>query len=381
MLSSFGADLGLDPGTANTVVYAQGRGIVVQEPSGVALSGGRRRVLAVGREAQRMVGRTPRNITTVRPVRAGAVADLEVAHSMMRSFLGAACSLRGWIRPHLVMAVSVGATEVERRAVRDVALRAGARSTLLVEEPLAAAIGAGLPIEDPYGCMIVDIGGGTTEVAVTSLGGVVARTALRVAGDDMDEAIMEHVRWNHGLIIGQPTAEALKIQLGTMRPVAGDKTALYGRDMVSGLPRELEITAAEVRAAISGPLEQILAAVEMTLSTTPPELAADVMDRGILLTGGVAQLPGLDVAVAERTRVSAYLAEQPQLAVARGVGRLVEEQALRGRLLAPPPPRVVLTTSSFHHARFMDPIRGMGTALSNRPTVYRVLAEGTRSEA
>ncbi len=340
ILSPFGADIGLAPGTANTIVYAQGRGIVLHEPSVVAIGGRRHRVLAVGREAQRMIGRTPVNVTTVRPVRGGAVADIEVTHTMLRCFLGSASrgsasNLRGWVRPRLIMAVSAGATEVERRAMRDVVLRAGARSAVLVEEPLAAAIGTGLPIEDPSGCMIVDIGGGTTEVAVTSLGGVVAHTSLRVAGDDMDEAIMEHVRWTHGVIIGQPTAEALKVDLGTMRPQAGDKSALFGRDTVTGLPRELEISAAEVWEAIAAPLEHILAAVEMTLASTPPELAADVMDRGILLTGGVSQLPGLDVAVAERTRVPAHLAEQPQLAVARGVGRLVEEGALRGRLLAP----------------------------------------------
>jgi rod shape-determining protein MreB len=333
--SPFGSDLGLDPGTANTVVYAQGRGIVIREPSVVAIGRGRRGVLAVGREAQRMVGRTPQDIQTIRPVRGGAVADLEITHTMLRAFLEAAQSLRGWLRPSLVMAVPAGATEVERRAVRDVVLRAGARSAVLVDEPLAAAIGAGLPIEEPYGCMVVDIGGGTTEVAVTSMGGVVARTSVRVAGDDMDEAIMEHVRWTHGLIIGQPTAEALKIELGSLHPSPGDRAPLHGRDMVTGLPREMEITAAEVREALSGPLEQILSAVESTLSITPPELAADVMDRGILLTGGVSQLPGLDAAISERTRVPTMLADQPQLAVARGVGRLVEERALRGRL-APP---------------------------------------------
>ncbi len=335
VLSPLVADLGIDPGTANTVVYAQGRGIVVQEPSVVAIGADRRRVVAVGRAAQRMIGRTPRDITTIRPVRGGAVADFEVTHTMLRCFLRAAHSLRGWPRPRLVMAVPAGATSVERRAVRDAVLRAGARAAVLVDEPLAAAIGAGLPVEEPAGCMVVAIGGGTTEVAVTSMGGVVAHTSVRVAGDDMDEAIMDHVRWRHGLIIGQPTAEALKIELGAMRPCAGDRTSLHGRDMVTGLPREMEITAAEVREAISGPLEQILTAVEMTLSVTPPELAADVMDRGILLTGGLAQLPGLDVVISERTSVAAVLAEQPQLAVARGVGRLVEERALAGRLLHP----------------------------------------------
>jgi rod shape-determining protein MreB len=336
LLAPFTDHLGVDAGTANTLVYAEGRGIVLQEPTVIAVAREDGDIVAIGREAKRMIGRTPQGITTIRPVRSGVIADFERTRLMLRRFFETLDHRRALLRPRVVMAIPSGATEVERRAVLDIVLQAGARVAVLVEEPLAAAIGAGLPIEEPSGCMVVSVGGGTTEVAVTSMGGVVARSSVRVAGDEMDQAIMDHMRYAHALLIGQPTAEVLKIGLGSLSPAAGERMAVHGRDSVTGLPREVEVTGLEVRHAIASSIEHILTAVEATLAATPPELAADVMDRGILLTGGMAQLPGLAEAVAERTSVPASVADEPLLAVARGVGRLAEEARLRRRILPSP---------------------------------------------
>ncbi|HVB11363.1 MAG TPA: rod shape-determining protein [Bacillota bacterium] len=330
--ASFGDSIGLDAGTANTNVYVQGRGIVLRQPSVIAIDRKDGAIVAVGREAKRMVGRTPQAITTVQPVRGGVVADFDGSRRMLRAFLLMLKGRRPWLRPRVVMTVPSSATVVERRAVQDLVDQVGGRLVKLVEEPLAAALGLGLPIEDASGCMVVNIGGGTTEVAVISLGGVVAQTSVRVAGDDMDHAIMDRLHHAHGLLVGQPTAEALKIGLASLCQGACGRMTVHGRDMVTGLPRELEVTASEVAEAIAAPLEQILMAVEATLSVTPPELAADVMEGGIMLTGGISQMPGLDQAIAARTRVPAIVCDEPLLAVARGVGRLVEEPGLRRRV-------------------------------------------------
>jgi rod shape-determining protein MreB len=324
----FSRDMGIDLGTANTLVFVKGKGIVLQEPSVVALHRDSGTVLAVGDEAKRMIGRTPGNIVAVRPMKDGVIADFEVTQTMLRCFIrrahGRAMPLQ---RPLVVIAVPTGVTEVERRAVEGAALQAGARQVFPIEEPLAAAIGAGLPIEEPRGNMIVDVGGGTTEVAIISLGGIVTSQSIRVAGDEMDEAIMSYVKRTYSLAIGDQTAEMIKIKIGSAFPVQpqDESIEVRGRDLITGLPKTLKVTADEVRKALAEPIASILEAIKVTLERTPPELAADVIDRGIVMTGGGSLLRGLDKLVSQETGMPVIRAEQPLLSVVQGTGKTVED--------------------------------------------------------
>lgn len=319
-------DLAIDLGTANVVVYARGRGVVVDEPAVVAVDRRREAVIAVGREAKRMTGRTPPAIDTVRPLRGGVIADIENTERLLRELIGRAHAGRRLGKPRLVVAVPSGLTGVERRAVQDCCAAAGARAVHLVEEPLAAAIGAGLPVQEPFGSMVVDVGGGTTETAIISLGGMVSTNSARVGGDQLDAAVVAHLRKEYSLTIGDTTAEELKIAAGSAFPGGEPRSCdVRGRDLVSGLPRTVTVTGEEVRAAIGDPVAEIVDTVTLTLDTCPPELAGDVMDRGITLTGGGALLRGLDERLRHETRLPVHLVELPLLTVAEGVGRCVED--------------------------------------------------------
>ncbi|HVB10584.1 MAG TPA: rod shape-determining protein [Bacillota bacterium] len=322
----FSRDMGIDLGTANTLVYVRGRGIVLQEPSVVAMQSDTKATLSVGNDAKRMIGRTPGNIVAVRPMKDGVIADFDITQTMLRYFMAKASRKRTIMRPRVVVAVPSGVTEVEKRAVKDAAQQAGARECITIEEPMAAAIGAGLPVHEPTGNMIVDIGGGTTEVAIISLGGIVTHRSIRVAGDEMDEAIVNYVKRNYNLLIGERTAEEVKIGIGSAYPVNdGESMEVRGRDLVTGLPKNLALTAAEVRQALAEPVNSIVEAVKVTLERTPPELAADIMDRGIVMSGGSSQLRGLDRKIAEETGMPVFVADEPLLCVVRGTGRVLEE--------------------------------------------------------
>jgi len=333
----FSRDMGIDLGTANTLVYVRGRGIVLQEPSVVAVQEGTRQVVAVGAEAKRMIGRTPGNIVAIRPMADGVIADFDVTQTMLRYFIAKASQRRSLFRPRVVVCVPSGVTEVEKRAVIDATLQAGAREAFLIEEPMAAAIGSGLPVHEPTGNMIVDIGGGTTEVAVISLGGIVTHRSIRVAGDEMDEAIINYVKRNYNMLIGERTAEEVKIEVGSAFPYEGEGSIeIRGRDLVTGLPKTLVISPEEVREALREPIQAIVEAIKVTLERTPPELAADIMDRGIVLGGGGALLRGLDRLVSEETGMPVMLADEPLLCVARGTGKVLEEIETLSRLLVSP---------------------------------------------
>jgi rod shape-determining protein MreB len=337
MWGVFSRDMGIDLGTANTLVYVRGRGIVLQEPSVVAIKSETKQPVAVGIDAKRMIGRTPGNIVAIRPMKDGVIADFDITQTMLRHFIGKASRKRGLFRPRVVICVPSGVTEVEKRAVVDAALQAGAREAYIIEEPMAAAIGAGLPVHEPTGSMVVDIGGGTTEVAVISLGGVVNPRSIRVAGDEMDEAIANYVKRTYNLAIGERTAEDVKIAIGSAYPVNDDATMdIRGRDLVSGLPKTLHLTGAEVRQALQEPVSAIIDAIRFTLEFTPPELAADIMDRGIVMTGGGSLLKGLDRKVAQETGMPVMVSDEPLLCVVKGTGRVVEElEHLRHVLLTP----------------------------------------------
>ena len=323
--------MAIDLGTANTVVYVRGRGIVLSEPSVVAIDERTGEVHAVGSEAQLMIGRTPASISADRPLRHGVIADFEVTEAMLRRFMEKVLSSR-FSRPRLVMCAPSGVTEVERRAVEEASLSAGAREVHLIEESLAAAIGAGLPIAEPVGRMVVDIGGGTSEVAVISLGGLVVSRSLRVGGYDLDEAITHHIRNEHRMAIGSQSAETIKLAIAAAMPQPEDLVAdVRGRDLTSGLPREIRLTADEVRSAIAGPLADILAAVHATLEETPPELAADITKEGILLAGGGALLRGLDERLEAETGMPVRVADAPLECVALGAGQSLEELDRMGR--------------------------------------------------
>ncbi|MFI6639715.1 rod shape-determining protein [Streptomyces sp. NPDC050504] len=323
-------DIGIDLGTANTLLYARGRGIVLNEPSVVAVEEGRGTALAVGTEAKETIGRTPGSITAIRPLRDGVISDYEAAEEMLRHFVRKAVPGRR-PRTRMVVCVPSGITPVERRAIVHAAKSAGARAVHLIEEPMAAAIGAGLPVSDPRGSMVVDIGGGTTEVAVISLGGIVTSRSLRVGGDRFDSAITEYVRREHGLLIGERTAEDIKIAIGSAWPVPGDAEpaertfTVRGREKVAGLPKTLALTVAEVRGALDEPVEAIVSAVRATLEDCPPELSGDVMEHGIVLTGGGALLPGLDLRLASGTGIPVFVADDPLDCVALGSGKCAEE--------------------------------------------------------
>ncbi|MGW1073813.1 rod shape-determining protein [Streptomyces sp. NPDC002537] len=373
-----GRDMGIDLGTANTLVYVRGKGVVLNEPSVVAVNAEDGSVLSVGHEAKETIGRTPSNIVAVRPLRDGVIADFEIAERMMRHFIKKVLGNRLFTRPRVVVCVPSGITGVERRAVIEAASRAGARQVHLVEEPMAAAIGAGLPVSEPTGCMVVDVGGGTTEVAVISLGGIVTARSVRTAGDAMDVAITSYVKKKYALAIGERTAEEIKMSIGSASPTGSwtaagltalarqlekndgledaggdpeetqgllppDRFTIRGRDQVSGLPKTLELTADEIRHALTEPVDAIVMAVRQTLDETPPELAGDIMDRGIVLTGGGALLRGLDVRLSKELDIPVLVADEPLDCVAVGTGRCVEDFASLKTVLDAQPGRLLGT--------------------------------------
>jgi rod shape-determining protein MreB len=317
--------MAVDLGTANTLVYVRGRGIVLSEPSVVAIDQRTNEVHAVGIEAKRMLGRTPGNITAIRPLKDGVIADFDVTEQMLRHFIQKVHQNR-WAHPRVVVCVPSGVTGVEKRAVEEATLSAGARQAYLIEEPMAAAIGAGLPVAEPTGNMIVDIGGGTTEVAVISLGGIVVAQSIRVGGDEMDEAVINWVKREYKLMIGSQTAEEVKLEIGSAYPLREEVQAeIRGRDMITGLPKTVVLSSEEVREALEEPVSQIVDAVKSTLDKTPPELASDIMDRGIMLAGGGALLQGLDERLRRETEMPIHVAESPLTCVAVGSGRSLEE--------------------------------------------------------
>jgi len=322
----FSNDIGIDLGTANTLVYVKDHGIVLREPSVVAVQAGTNKVLAVGDEAKRMLGRTPGNIVAIRPLKDGVIADFEVTEAMLRHFISKVHNRRKMVHPRVVIAVPSGITEVEKRAVKDSATRAGAREVYLIEEPMAAAIGVGLPVQDAAGNMIIDIGGGTTEVALISLSGIVFSRSVRVAGDELDEAVIQYMKRAYNLMIGERTAEEIKIKIGSAYPMEKEASMeVKGRDLVAGLPKTLTITSQEVREAMQEPITTIVESVRITLERCPPELSADLVDRGLVLAGGGALLRGLDKLLAEETGLPVHVAEDPLSAVAEGTGRALNE--------------------------------------------------------
>jgi rod shape-determining protein MreB len=322
----FSNDMGIDLGTANTLVHVKGQGIVLSEPSVVAVQSSTGRVLAVGNEAKRMLGRTPGDIVAIRPMKDGVIADFETVEKMIRYFIAKVHNRRTLVRPRIVIGVPSGITEVEKRAVRESAEQAGARDVFLIEEALAAAIGANLPIQEPAGNMLVDIGGGTTEIAVISLGGMVISNSIRVGGDEFDEAIMKYLRQQYNLVIGERMAEDVKLTIGNAVPDKRlDKMDIKGRDAISGLPRTLELDSKEIHNAIKETIEAILEGVKRTLERTPPELAADIVERGIVLTGGGCLLSALDKYISQETGVPVFRAENPLTCVVLGTGRYLEE--------------------------------------------------------
>src|SRR5512138_2792081 len=328
----FSNDLAIDLGTANTLIYVKGKGIVSCEPSVVAVqrdNRGGKKVLAVGREAKEMLGRTPGNIKAVRPLRDGVIADFEITEAMLRYFIARAHNRRTLVKPRIIICVPFGITEVEKRAVKESAESAGAREVYLIEEPMAAAIGAGLPITEPTGNMIVDIGGGTTEVAVISLAGVVFSKSVRVGGDKMDEAISQYIKRKYNLLVGERTAELIKITIGSAYPAQEIQTMeIKGRDLVAGVPKTVEISDEEIRDSLLEPINQIVEAVRLSLERTPPELASDIVDKGIVLAGGGALLRNLDVLLREETGLPIMLADDPLTAVVMGAGRALDEISL-----------------------------------------------------
>ncbi len=321
----FNRDIGIDLGTANTLVYMRGKGIVMREPSVVAVDVKKEEVLAVGSEAKDMIGRTPGSITAVRPLKDGVIADFEVTSQMLRYFIKRALKSSFLNRPRLIVCIPSGVTEVERRAVDESARAAGAREVELIEEPMAAAIGAGLRVEEAAGCMVVDIGGGTSEVAVISLGDIVTAQSVRIAGDDFDEAIISYVKKKYNLLIGERTAEDLKILIGSAFPYEGEGSMdVKGRNLVDGLPKNIVISAEEVREALSEPVSSIVDAIKSTLERTPPELSADIIDNGIMLTGGGALLRGLDMLINRETGMLVHVAEDPLDCVVNGTGKCLD---------------------------------------------------------
>jgi rod shape-determining protein MreB len=333
----FSHDVGIDLGTANTLVMMKGRGIVINEPSVVAIDRISKKILAIGSAAKRMVGRTPANIVAVRPLKDGVISDFEVTERMLQYFIRAIHDRHGFgiPRPRVVIGIPSGVTEVEKRAVHDAAINAGARVAYLIEEPMAAAIGAGLPVMDAGGCLIVDIGGGTTEVAVISLGGIVVSISIRTAGDAMDQEIINYCRQMHNLLIGERTAEEIKIEAGSAFPLEEEHmVTVRGRDLSTGLPKAVQLSSVEVRDALSRPIAAIVDAVRSTIEITPPELVADLMNHGIVLAGGGALLRGLDRRLAQETRFPVYVADDPTTCVVRGAGYALEESSVLAKVQA-----------------------------------------------
>jgi rod shape-determining protein MreB len=328
--------MAVDLGTANTLVYVRGRGVVLNEPSVVAINQTTSNILAVGAEAKRMIGRTPGNIVAIRPLKDGVIADFDTTERMLRYFIHKVHKRRHLAKPRLVVCVPSGITGVERRAVEDAGAAAGARKVFIIEEPMAAAIGAGLPVHEPTGNMVVDIGGGTTEVAVISLGGIVTAMSIRIGGDELDNSIIQYVKKEYSLMLGERTAEEIKMAIGSAFPAIDEPVAeIRGRDLVSGLPRTVVVTAEEIRRAIEEPVNAIVDAVKTTLDRTPPELSGDIMDRGIVLTGGGALLRGLDERLRHETGMPIVVADNPLDCVALGAGKCVEEFEVLQQVLIP----------------------------------------------
>ncbi|MCM8804341.1 MAG: rod shape-determining protein [Candidatus Omnitrophica bacterium] len=327
-LNFFSSDLGIDLGTANTCVYVRGKGVVLMEPSIVAINTTTKQIVAVGEEAKRMLGKTPSNIIAMRPMRDGVIADFEACEAMLRYFIMKVKTHkhRFVIPPRIIISVPSGITSVERRAVRETALKAGARTVRLVEEPMAAAIGVGLPVGEPSGSFILDIGGGTTEMAVISLGGIVLTKSLRVAGNEMDEAIIEYLKKKYNLLIGERTAEEIKIKIGSAFPLQEElEMEVHGRSLVEGLPKVVKINSIEIREALKDTLNEILNAVRDILEETPPELSSDLIDKGLVIAGGGALLRGIDKLIASETKLPVKVADDPLTAVVRGTGIMLEE--------------------------------------------------------
>jgi len=324
-LSSLSQDMGIDLGTANTLVHVKGKGIVIREPSVVAVQKDTNEVLAIGAEAKRMIGRTPGNIVAIRPLKDGVIADFDITQAMLKFFIKKAIGNKTFVRPRVVVGVPSGVTAVERRAVLDATIQAGAREAYLIEEPMAAAIGAGLPVQEATGNMVVDIGGGTSEVAVISLGGIVVSRSVRIGGDKMDEAIVQYIKKKYNLLVGERTAEEIKISIGTAMKVENpDKMEIRGRDLVTGLPKTLTIDANQIQEALSEPVAGIIDAVRGTLERTPPELSSDIMDRGIVMTGGASLLRNLDRMLSKETGMPVYVSDSALSCVALGTGIAVE---------------------------------------------------------
>jgi rod shape-determining protein MreB len=326
MFQFIGRDMAVDLGTANTLVYVRGRGIVLNEPSVVAINTKTGAILAVGAEAKRMIGRTPAHIVAIRPLKDGVIADFDVTEKMLRYFIQKVHRRSFLAKPRVVVCVPSGITGVEQRAVEEATISAGARSAFIIEEPMAAAIGAGLPVHEPTGNMVVDIGGGTTEVAVVSLGGIVTSQSIRIGGDELDESIINYIKKEYSLMLGERTSEEIKIAIASAFPLPEEKQAeIRGRDLVTGLPKTIVVSAEEIRRAIEEPVNAIVDAVKNTLDKTPPELAADIMDKGIVLAGGGSLLKGLDERLKHETGMPIHIAEDPLFAVAVGSGKCLEE--------------------------------------------------------
>nr|WP_305883861.1 MULTISPECIES: rod shape-determining protein [Actinoallomurus] len=339
-MSFLGRDMAVDLGTANTLVYVRGRGIVLNEPSVVAINTNTGKIVAVGIEAKRMIGRTPGNIVAVRPLKDGVIADFDVTERMLRYFIQKVHKRRHFAKPRIVVAVPSGITGVEQRAVKEAGYQAGARRVYIIEEPMAAAIGAGLPVHEPTGNMVVDIGGGTTEVAIISLGGIVTSQSIRVGGDELDQAIISYAKKEYSLMLGERTAEEIKMAIGSAYPFDDEPHAeIRGRDLVSGLPKTIVISAEEIRRAIEEPVNAVVDAVKTTLDKCPPELSGDIMDRGIALTGGGALLKNIDERLREETGMPIHMVDNPLDSVVLGSGKCVEDfEALR-QVLVPEPRR------------------------------------------
>ncbi len=329
MYNMFSSDLAVDLGTANTLIYVKGRGVVSSEPSVVAINSNTREILAIGQEAKNMLGRTPANISAVRPMKDGVIADYDTTEKMIRYFILKVHNRKSLVRPRMVICIPSGVTQVEKRAVKDSAIQAGAREVYLIEEPMAAAIGAGLPIQEPSGNMVVDIGGGTTEVAVISLSGIVYANSVRVGGDEMDDNIVNYIKRQYNLLIGTATAEDLKIKLGSAFPLENEiKTEIKGRNLVTGIPKTIEISDSEIREALKESIGKIVDAVRIALEQTPPELSADIVDRGIVLTGGGALLKNLDKRLSHETGLPIIVSDDPLKAVALGSGKVLDDLEL-----------------------------------------------------
>lgn len=330
-------DMGIDLGTANTLVHVKGKGIVIREPSVVAIQKDNNEILAVGEEAKQMIGRTPGNIVAIRPMRDGVIADFDVTQAMIKYFITKAINNKAFVKPRLVIGVPSGITEVEKRAVIEAAMQAGAKEAYLIEEPMAAAIGAGLPVHDPIGNMVVDIGGGTTEIAVISLGGIVTSRSIRIGGDEMDSSIVQYIRKNYNLMIGERTAEEIKINIGSAIVPQGDpQMDIRGRGLLSGLPKTITIKASEIREALEEPVHKIIDAVKSTLEKTPPELAADIMDHGIMMTGGGALLHDLSTLLSKETGMPVLVAEDALSCVGEGTGRSLESIEILKKIVMTP---------------------------------------------